>query len=57
MYQVNPVDRMTGEGRAEFFRTRGPGFDQEGAFEGMGVGVTVGGGVGGARKGSCVVHI
>ena len=31
VYQVNPVSRITGEGRAEFLRTWGPGFDQEGA--------------------------
>ena len=30
-YQVNLVNRMTGEGRAEFRRTRGPGFDQKGS--------------------------
>ena len=29
VYQVNPVSRMTGEGRAEFLRAWGPGFDQE----------------------------
>ena len=28
-YQVNPVSRITGEGRAEFLRTWGPGFNQE----------------------------
>ena len=28
---MNPVSRITGEGRAEFLRTWGPGFDQEGA--------------------------
>ena len=27
-YQVNPVSRITGEGRAEFLRTWGPDFDQ-----------------------------
>ena len=31
VYQVNPVSRITGEGRAEFLRTCGPGFVQEGA--------------------------
>ena len=28
-YQVDPVSRITGEGRAEFLRTWGPGFDQK----------------------------
>ena len=28
-YEVNPVSRITGEGRAECFKTWGPGFDQE----------------------------
>ena len=31
-YQVNPVIGITGEGRAEFLRTWGPGFDQEGVL-------------------------
>ena len=31
VYQVNPVSRITGEGRAVFLRTLGPGFDQKGA--------------------------
>ena len=31
VYQVNPVSRITGEGRAECSRTWGPGFDQKGA--------------------------
>ena len=31
VYQVNTVSRITGEGRAEFLRTWGPGFDQNGA--------------------------
>ena len=31
VYQVNPVGRITGEGRAEFLRTWEPGFDQKGA--------------------------
>ena len=31
VYQVNPVSRITGEGKAEFLKTWGPGFDQEGA--------------------------
>ena len=29
VYQVNPVSRITGEGRAEFSRTWGPDFDQK----------------------------
>ena len=36
IYKVNPVSRMTGEGRAEFLRTWGPGFDQKGAGGGKG---------------------
>ena len=36
VYQVYPVSRITGEGRAEFLRTWGPGFDQEGAGGGEG---------------------
>ena len=43
VYQVNPVNRITGEGRAETLRTWGPGFDQEGAGGG-------GGGTGGAAQ-------
>ena len=35
VYQVNPVSRITGEGRAEFLRTWGPGFDHEGAGGGI----------------------
>ena len=36
-YQVYPVSRITGEGRAEFLRTWGPGFDQKRAgLEGEG---------------------
>ena len=31
IYQVYPVSRITGEGRAEFLRAWGPGFEQEGA--------------------------
>ena len=31
VYQVYPVSRITGVGRAEFLRAWGPGFDQEGA--------------------------
>ena len=38
VYQVNPVNCITGEGRAEFLRTWRSGFDQEGA------------GVGGERR-------
>ena len=34
VYQVNPVSRITGEERAEFLRTWGPGFDQKGGREG-----------------------
>ena len=35
--QVYPVNRITGEGRAEFLRAWGPGFEQEGAMaEGTG---------------------
>ena len=36
VYQVNPVSRITGEGRAEFLRTWGPGFNQEGVRGGGG---------------------
>ena len=31
VYQVYPVSRITGEARAEFLRTWGAGFEQEGA--------------------------
>ena len=31
VYQVYPVRRITGEGRAEFLGAWGPGFEQEGA--------------------------
>ena len=35
VYQVNPVSRITGEGRAEFLRTwGGAGFDQKGGGRG-----------------------
>ena len=34
VYQVNPVCRITGEGRAEFLRTWGPDFDQKGSGRG-----------------------
>ena len=30
VYQVNPVSRVAGEGRAEFLRTWGSDFDQKG---------------------------
>ena len=36
VYQVYPVSRITGEGRAEFSRAWGPGFEQEGAGRGGG---------------------
>ena len=36
IYQVNPAIRISGEGRAEFLRTWGPGFDQKGAGRGGG---------------------
>ena len=36
VYQVNPVSRTTGEGRAEFSRTWGPRFDKKGAGVGGG---------------------
>ena len=36
VYQANPVSRTTGEGRAEFFRTWGPDFDQKGGGGGGG---------------------
>ena len=39
VYQVYPVSRTTGEGRAEFLRTWRPGFDQEGAGRGEGGGI------------------
>ena len=38
MYQVNPVSRISGEGRAEFLRTWGPDFDQKGGGRGEGGG-------------------
>ena len=43
VYQVYAVIRITGEGRAEFFRACGHGFEQEGARWG-------GGGMGGATQ-------
>ena len=37
VYRVNPVSRIiTGDGRAEFSRAWGPGFEQEGAGAGGG---------------------
>ena len=36
VYQVNPVSRITGEGRAEFLWMWGPGFDRKGAGVGGG---------------------
>ena len=51
VYHVYPVSRITGEGRAEFWRTWGPDFDQKGAG-------LEGGGRGGGRAGSlCVPFI
>ena len=38
VYQVYPVSRITGEGRAEFLRAWGPGFEQEGSGRGRGAG-------------------
>ena len=34
VYQVNPVSRISGEGRAKFSRTWGPDFDQKGGGRG-----------------------
>ena len=34
VYQVYPVSRITHEGRAEFLRAWGPGFEQEEAVDG-----------------------
>ena len=36
VYQVNPVSRISGEGRAEFLTTWGPDFDQKGGGRGGG---------------------
>ena len=36
VYQVYPVSRITGEGRAEFLSAWGHGFEQEGAGGGRG---------------------
>ena len=41
VYRVNPASHITGEGRAEFSRAWGHGFEQEGAG---------GGGTGGATQ-------
>ena len=38
VHQVYPVSRKTGEGRAEFLRAWGHGFEQEGARAGGGGG-------------------
>ena len=38
VYQVYPVSRINGEGRAEVLRSWEPGFDQEGAWGGLGGG-------------------
>ena len=38
VYQVYPVSRITGEGRAEILRAWGHGFEQEGAGGGDGMG-------------------
>ena len=38
VYQVNPVSRISGEGRAEFLRTWGPDFDQKGGGRERGTG-------------------
>ena len=40
VYHVCPVSRITGEGRAEFLRTWGAVFDQEGAGGGGADGAT-----------------
>ena len=45
VYQINPVSRTTGEGRAEDLRTWGAGFDQKGGRRGG-----KGGGTGGAAQ-------
>ena len=34
VYQVHPVSRISGEGRAEVFRAWGPDFDQKGGGTG-----------------------
>ena len=34
VYQVNPVSRMSGEGRAEILRAWGPDFDQKAGASG-----------------------
>ena len=50
VYQVNPVCRITGEGRAEFLRTWGPDFDQKGGGRG-------GGGEGGEGTGEAAQFV
>ena len=40
VYQVYPVSRINGEGRADFLEAWGPGFEQEGAEEGRASGAT-----------------
>ena len=49
VYPVNPASRITGEGRAEYLRMWGPGFDQEGGGRGG-----PGGGGGDDRRGSSI---
>ena len=46
VYQVYPVSQITDEGRAEFLRAWGPGFEQEGT-----------GGVGGGQLHLCAETI
>ena len=36
VYQVHPVNRIVGEGRAEILRAWGPAFELDGAGEGEG---------------------
>ena len=48
IYQVNPVSRITGEGRAEFSRTWGPDFGQK---------VPAGGGEGGEGTGGAAQFV
>ena len=47
---MNPVSRITGEGKAGCLRTWGPGFDQKGS------GLEGGGGGGGGRAGNLCVE-
>ena len=44
VYQVDPVSRITGEGRAEVWKTWRPGFDQKGSGGGGREGAGCGGG-------------